>query len=111
MGASSVTGVGYGAAGMQKGPGNNRNYFVPLTDAHIVQQGTIYTDDGSVTVQLRSDVQDAPEKLMILCSGKAWSVDKNVTDGVCLSFDIEGAKKTDIDYVVIKHEGGSFVNT
>lgn len=50
MGASSITGVGAGAA-ENKGPGNGRNTFVPLTSPKILLTGQVLLDgDGEATV-------------------------------------------------------------
>jgi hypothetical protein len=48
MGATSVTGVGTGDAfpGI-KGPGNNRNAFVPLAGAHVVAAGITLMRDNT----------------------------------------------------------------
>lgn len=111
MGATSVTGTGPGAANVTRGPGNLRNQYVSLLDPHVVAHGTIYTDDGTVTVNLESNVWDIPENLTIICSGKAYGVDKNTNgDGLCIGFDIYAIKKIDIDYVVIKSPSSLFTN-
>lgn len=111
MAATSVTGVGQGAAGPVRGPGNNRNQFQSLLDPHIVFHGTIYNDDGSVNVTLPSSVKDVPEKLTILCSGKTYGINKNLDgDGLVESFEIYGAKKRDVDFVVIKSPSSAFTN-
>jgi hypothetical protein len=109
MGATSVTGVGQGAAGPVRGPGNNRNQYQSLLDPHVVYHGTIYNNDGDVTVTLPSTVRDLPENLTILCSGKTYGVDKNLDgNGLVESFDISGAKKRDVDFIVIKSPSSKF---
>lgn len=109
MAATSVTGVGQGAAGPVRGPGNNRNQYQSLLDPHVVYHGTIYNNDGTVTVTLPSSVKDLPEKLTILCSGKTYGVEKNLDgDGLVESFDIYGAKKRDVDFIVIKSPSSLF---
>ena len=111
MGATSVTGVGPGAANVTRGPGNNRNQYASLLDPHVVAHGTIYTESGYVTVELQSNVWDVPENLTIICGGKGVGVNKNTNgDGLCTSFDIYAAKKIDLDYVVIKSPSGNFTN-
>lgn len=111
MAATSVTGVGKGAAGPVRGPGNNRNQYVSLLDPHVVYHGTIYNNDGTVTVTLPSSAKDVPERLTILCSGKTYGVDKNLDgDGLVESFDINGAKKRDVDFVVIKSPASKFTS-
>lgn len=112
MGATSVTGVGAGAANVTRGPGNNRNQFSSLLDGHIVWHGKIYIDTGTggnATVDLPSNLKDMPEKLTILCSGKTYGVNKNLDgDGLVESFDIQGAKDRDVDFIVIKSPSGMF---
>jgi len=111
MGATSVTGVGPGAANVTRGPGNLRNQYASLLDPHVVAHGTIYSGGGSVTIDLESNVWDVPEKLTLICSGKAYAVNKNTNgDGLCIGFDISAAKKIDIDYVVIKSPSSLFTN-
>lgn len=111
MSATSVTGVGNGAAGPVRGPGNNRNQYASLLDPHIVYHGTVYMGDGDeMNVELPSSVRDVPEKLTILCAGKAFGISKNVTDGILTGFTISGAKKRDVDFVVVKSPSGLFVD-
>lgn len=51
MGATSVTGKGVGASyGGIKGPGNNRNFFVPQITPHIVAAGVVTLSGGTATV-------------------------------------------------------------
>ena len=111
MGATSVTGVGPGAGIPNKGPGNLRNQFVSLLDPHVVYHGHIYMDNNTVTIDLPSDVKDLPENLTILVAGKGYGVTKNLDgDGLVESFDVDGSKKRDIDFVVIKSVGGKFTD-
>lgn len=107
MGATSVTGVGNGAASLVRGPGNGRNTFVSVLDPHVVYSGTIAAGDTLVT--LPSTVKDLPENLTILCAGKSYMTGKNLDgDGLVESFDILAAKKQDIDFVVIKNPSSLF---
>lgn len=109
MGATSVTGVGAGAAEPNRGPGNNRNQYVSLLDPHVVYSGTIYTNSGNATVVIPPTVKDVPEKLTLICGGKGYAVDKNLDgDGLVESFDIIGAKKTDVDFIVLKDPSSNF---
>lgn len=109
MGATSITGVGAGAANVTRGPSNNRNQYASLLDPHVVWHGKIYNNDGSVTVNLPSNIKDVPEKLTILCSGKTYGVTKNLDgDGLVESFDITGAKKREVDFIVIKSPSALF---
>ncbi len=112
MGASSVTGVGAGAGEPNKGPLNNRTQYVSILDPHVVYSGTVYIEEGGeVDVELPEYVWDVPEKLTIVTAGKAFGTDKNVNvDGVVTSFTIAGAKKRDVDFLVIKDVNGKFVD-
>lgn len=107
MGATSVTGTGNGAAGITRGPQNDRTNYVSKLDFDVVYSGTIYSDnDTNITIDLPSNVKDLPENLAILVSGKAFKTDKNLDgDGLVESFDVSCAKKIDIDFVVVKCEG------
>lgn len=109
MGATSVTGTGVGAGEPNKGPLNNRSQYVSILDPHIVYSGTFYNNDGTETVYLPEFVWDVPEKLTVLCSGKTYAVDKLVNgDGLMTSFNIQGAKKREVDFVVIKDASAKF---
>ena len=53
MSASSVTGKGLGTAMPNiKGPGNNRDQFVPILTPHIVASGTIACVGATATLKL-----------------------------------------------------------
>ena len=110
MSATSVTGVGHGAAGPVRGPGNNRNQYASLLDPHVVYHGTVYMNADEKLIELPSSVRDVPEKLTILVAGKAYAILKNVTDGILTGFTISGAKKRDVDFVVVKSPSGLFVD-
>lgn len=111
MGATSVTGVGQGSAGVTRGPGNNRDQYQSLLDPHVVFHGKIYLDGGTATIDLPSDIKDLPEKLTILCSGKSYGITKNLDgDGLVESFEIDGAKKRDVDFIVIKSPSSLFTS-
>ena len=111
MGATSVTGTGPGAANVTRGPGNLRNQYASLLDPHIVAHGTIYGGDTVQFISLPSDKWDVPENLTMLISGKAVNFDKSTNgDGLVDGFYILSSKKTDIDYVVIKNQGGGFTS-
>lgn len=111
MGATSVTGVGPGAANVTRGPGNLRNQYASLLDPHVVAHGTIYGNSEPQLINLPSDVWDVPENLTILISGKAVAFDKVTNgDGLVTGFGVLSSKNTDIDYVVIKNPGGGFTN-
>ena len=109
MGATSVTGKGVGAAEPNKGPGNNRNNYASLLDPHVVFSGKAFPNNGTMDVYLPSNVKDVPENLSCLVSGKGWAVNKNLDgDGLVESFEIYGAKKTEVDFVIVKNPNGNF---
>ena len=111
MGATSVTGVGNGSVSVGRGPGNNRNQFASLLDPHVVFHGTVYMSNNEETVSLPSNIWDLPEKLTILCAGKAWGIYKNTNgDGLVTSFTISGTKKRDVDFVIVKSPSAHFVS-
>jgi|GEM_PF-6244543 len=67
MGASSVTGVGKGAAYGLKGPGNKRDFGVPLSAPHVVAAGTVYVTGGSVkTVALPDVLPLTPDRYVVM---------------------------------------------
>jgi hypothetical protein len=109
MGATSATGVGKGAAGVTRGPGNNRNQFSSLLDPHIVFHGTATNDGGNVQIDLPSSVYDVPEKLTLICSTQAFLAEKLLNgDNICTGFRVYTYKKADLDYVIIKSPSGKF---
>lgn len=111
MGATSVTGVGNGAANLVRGPGNGRNSFVSTLDPHVVFSGTVAADGGTKTIYIPSDVKDLPENLTLLVAGKGYAVAKNLDgDGLVESFDVFGAKKQDIDFLVVKNPSSLFTS-
>lgn len=113
MGATSSTGVGFGSAGPQRGPGNNRNQYASLLDPHVIHHGTAYIESGSsgyLEIPLPEKAWDLPENLTILVAGKAYGVYKNTNgDGLVYSFTVYGNKKRDIDYVIVKSPSSRFV--
>ena len=111
MGATSVTGVGAGAANVTRGPGNNRNQFASLLDPHIVFHGTAYAENGDVRIDLPSSVYDVPENLTLLCSTQAFLAEKILNvDNICTGFRVYTYKKADLDYVIIKSPSGKFTS-
>lgn len=109
MGATSVTGVGAGAAEPNRGPGNNRNNYVSLLDPHVIFSGTVYPNNGTDTVTLPSNLKDIPENLTCLVAGKGYAVNKILDgDGLVESFTIFGAKKAALDFMVVKNPSSNF---
>lgn len=109
MGASSVTGVGKGAAEPNRGPGNNRNNYVSLLDPHVVYSGKLPATGGVATINLPSHLKDLPENLTCLVSSKAIVLDKNLDgDGLVESFSVGMSKKLESDFVIIKDPSSNF---
>ena len=114
MGSTTTEGAGPGAAEITRGPGNNRNQFVSLLDAHIVHSGYAYPPEGSgspafYTINVPPNLKDVPEKLTLMVAGKGFAIAKNLdANGLVESFGVVGTKKGGFDYVVIKSPGGTF---
>lgn len=105
----TTEGTGPGAAGPNRGPGNNRNQYVSLLDPHVIYSGKIYMTSGTGTIVLPSHLRDVPENLTLVVAGKAFSVVKLLdVDGLVESFQIVGAKKANVDFLVIKNPSGTF---
>ena len=73
MGASSVTGVsgqyGAGAAYGQKGPGNKRDQFIPLSAPHIAASGVASVTGGSSQkIYLPTTLPLTPDKYIVVCN-------------------------------------------
>ena len=108
MGASSVTGVGQGHAGLHRGPGNNRNKFASLVDSHIIWQGKADFVDNMAVIRLPDTIQLPPEQLAIFVSGVGVAVQKNVdADGNLSDFTLIGIGDS-IDFIVVKSLNDTF---
>lgn len=105
MGATSVTGKGPGHAfpGV-KGPGNERNIFVPLLSPHVVEAGTVSLSGGVATVTFPSPLAGSHVNYVVMLTveasaGPAHEVAVTVKtddgDGNFLSFAISGAGSSD----------------
>jgi hypothetical protein len=113
MSASSVTGKGVGAAddGI-KGPGNNRNYFVPEVNPHVVcaDHATV-AGGGTILVTFPSPLPLAAANYMVLLtplvsnSNDTYVSTKTDVDGKFASFIITGAAGT-CGWVVVKRGFG-----
>jgi hypothetical protein len=71
MGATTTTGTvppnnGAGGAWANKGPGNNRNVFVPLETPHVVCAGTITTAATVASVTFPTALPAAPASYVVL---------------------------------------------
>lgn len=109
MSGTSVTGVGNGDAGINRGPGNNRSQYCPLVDPHIVWQGQASLVGGVATVSFPSSIVAPAENLSVIISGKALAVSKIVdATGNMTGFTAIGYYVTSFDYVVIRSNSASF---
>jgi hypothetical protein len=116
MGATSVTGVGQGVAANLKGPGNNRDYFVPRNGPHVIIAGTVTTAANVATVTLpeHTDLPAANYVIMLTtvdaaaaARGVSVTAKTNNVAGLFTSFSIlaEAAVQV-VDYVVINMGSG-----
>jgi hypothetical protein len=110
MGATSVTGVGPGAAdGLHKGPGNGRNVFVPLQTPHVVAAGTATVPGGlTVTVTFPTQLDDTETEFAVLVIGETdatafVSAKTDNANGHFASFDITAGAAQDVMWVVVKN--------
>lgn len=110
MGASSVTGVGNGAALSQKGPGNGRNYFVPQVNPHVVAAGTVTLAAGTATVTFPVALAEAAANYAVMAIpdetiGTSLFVTKADTNSKFSAFTVAetgGASTADVMWVVVK---------
>lgn len=110
MGASSVTGVGLGAAEKLgiKGPGNLRNEFVPQVCPHVVAAGTGLIKTNACAVAFPEPLALSKTHYVVMWSSEAATlaspyVTKNDTDSKFSDFVITGtaADNTVIDWIVV----------
>jgi hypothetical protein len=114
MGATSVTGVGVGVANNQKGPGNNRDYFVPRNGPHVIAGGVVTTAANVATVTLPEHVDlPAASYVVILqtldaaAAARGVSVTAKTNNGAGLftSFSIISEAAIQIVYWMIVNMG------
>ena len=115
MAITTVTNKGKGAAGGVKGPGNNRNFFVPQSTPHIVASGTVTLATGAATVVFPHSLPEAASKYNVMltvvaAAGAAHEVSlvsKTDTDGLFASFAVAGAGASDVvQWTVVKNGFG-----
>lgn len=108
MGASSVTGTGIGSAFPgQKGPGNNRNVFVPSVNPHVIAAGRIALVAGSITITLPKPLAGSHAKYVILVTGETSaaayvSTRTNNSDGDFASFVITGTGTATVNWMITR---------
>jgi hypothetical protein len=118
MGATSVTGVGLGVASNLKGPGNNRDYFVPRNGPHIVLTGSATVGGGgSIAVTLPAPLTGGGASYMVMVSDRgavagATSYVKAADDGHgdFTEMTLYGTAAHVLDYVVLTVGMGLEVN-
>ena len=110
MGAYSVTGVsGAGVAKLQKGPGNGRNQYVPLSSPGIVAAGSVTAGGaGDLTISL-TGLDSPATSYVVLAQGQvtlATAVVKSKandgTTGLFTSFVITAGAAGLIGWIVVK---------
>jgi hypothetical protein len=110
MGASYVAGTapGLGAANGGKGPGNERNQYVPLLSPHVVAAGYANLTGTTITVTLASPLAGGYAKYGIfLTNAEANTTVAQVTartdsGGNFVSFQITTASGKDVFWMVVK---------
>ena len=104
MAATSVTGRGQGVATNQKGPGNNRNFFVPQINPHVVAAGTVAMAAGTEEVYFPNDLPNAAANYAVIVTGRtnddAYVSAKTDVSSAFSSFTITATQQT-VDWVVV----------
>lgn len=107
MGATSVTGVGPGDAfpGI-KGPGNERNIYVPLLTPHVVAAGRVTLSGGAATVTFPEPLAGSNTNYVVMTTSlgtgnDAVSTMTNNSDGNFASFAISGTGTDDVMWSVV----------
>ena len=112
MGATSVTGVGPGAADGNKGPGNGRDQFVPLLTPHVVAAGTSTLAAGTVTVTFPTPLAASETDYSVIVTPRVTNgtqlfvAKTDNADGVFSTFDIDdtgAAYANEVDWIVVQH--------
>lgn len=107
MGASSVTGVGQGAAYSNKGNRNGRDCYVPLASPHVVTAGMATTSSGgTVTVTFPTALTGSHATYAVVVTAATGTTSCSVAktndgDGNFSYFVITGAVSTAHNYVVV----------
>jgi hypothetical protein len=106
MGATSVTGVGPGAADGNKGPGNGREQFVPLLTPHVVAAGTAVLVAGALTVTFPTALSGSETNYAVILTSDnllaSVSAKTDNGDGDFASFAIAGTLTDSVMWCVIK---------
>jgi hypothetical protein len=103
MGATSVTGVGQGAAWGNKGPHNGRDQYVPLLSPHVVIAGTVTVAGGTTAVVFPAALPGAPTNYAVVATAASGSTAITITKAgstTFTGFTITGANVAH-DYIVV----------
>jgi hypothetical protein len=112
MGATSVTGVGPGAADGNKGPGNGREQFVPLLTPHVVAAGTATLAAGTITVTFPTPLPNSETAYSVIVTPRVTNATSLFVaktddgDGLFASFDIDdtgAGYANEVDWIVVQH--------
>lgn len=106
MSATSVTGVGQGAAFPgQKGPSNGRNTFVALETPHVVAAGSGTLAGGTLVVTFPTPLENAAASYAVMVTSKAATTAyvsaKTDVSSQFASFTVTGTGTATFDYAVI----------
>lgn len=113
MGATSVTGIGPGSAFPgQKGPGNERNIYVPLAGPHVVAAGTGALVGGTLTVTFPTALEGGNGDFAVVATSETTntvyvSAKTDDANGDFASFQITGTGTDSFQWVVAKAGFGS----
>ena len=105
-GATSVTGVGAGAAYGNKGPHNGRDVYVPLVSPHVVAAGTVTTaGGGTVTYTFPTAMEYAAARYAVIATPASGTtvtrISKTDSSSLFVPFTLTGAASTAHDFVVV----------
>jgi len=118
MGATSVTGVGKGAAFNNKGPHNGRDQYVPLLSPHVVACGFADLSGTTLTVTFPtaltgSGATSAGKYAVMLTNAEANTTVPQVTaltndsDGNFASFQVTNASGKNVFWMVVTQGHGA----
>lgn len=107
MGATSVTGKGPGAAKNLKGPFNERNWFVPEVNPHVVIAGNDNLVAGALTITFPNPLTGSGTNYIVTVNamnGQAtWvSAKTDNADGDFVSFSVMGTSTPVVQWTVVK---------
>jgi len=105
MGATSVTGVGLGAAWGNKGPGNGRDQFVPLLTPHVVASGRFHMAAGTGVVTFPAPLTGDHTNYAVVITAVGHtsyvSATTDDSDSNFASFTITGTSGDYVSWIVV----------